>query len=139
MQALLTEYDRRGGNLIVSGAYVGSDMRDGRERKFLSDILHITPDGATRPAYKNTISGMGTSFDIYTTLNEEHYAATSIDIISPLALAFCTLTDADGRSVCVAYDGRDNRTFTMGFPFECITSAQKRSAIMRGILNFIFK
>ena len=139
MQAMLTEYARRGGNLIVSGAYVGSDMRDGRERKFLSDILHITPDGATRPAYKNTISGMGTSFDIYTTLNEEHYAATSIDVISPLAPAFCTLTDADGRSVCVAYDGRDNRTFTMGFPFECITSAQKRSAIMRGILNFIFK
>ena len=139
MQALLSEYTSRGGNLLVSGAYVGSDMGTNKETKFLEDVLHLTPDGSSRPAYRNTISGMGTSFNIYTMLNEDHYAATSIDHIKPLAPAFCALTDADGRSVCVAYDGKSNRTFTMGFPFECITSAQKRAAIMRGILNFMFK
>ena len=139
MQSMFTEYTRRGGNLIVSGAYVGSDMDEGKDAEFLADVLHVEVEGTSRPARRGTVSGMGTSFNIYTTLNEDHYAATSIDRIRPLAPAFCALTDADGRSVCVAYDGRNNRTFTMGFPFECITSAQKRSAIMRGILNFIFK
>ena len=139
MQAMLTEYSRRGGNLIVSGAYVGSDMTGDDEREFLDKVLHATYSASVRLQADNTISGMGTSFNIYTTLNEMHYAATSIDHISPVAPAFCALTDATGHSVCVAYNGERNRTFTMGFPFECITSEQKRASIMTGILNFIFR
>ena len=138
LQSALSEYTDNGGNLIVSGAYIGSDMKSNRDAKFINDILHITHNGSIRPGIENTISGMGTSFNIYTTLNEENYAATSIDLISPVAPAFCALTENGGRSVCVAYKGKNNRTFTMGFPFECITSGKKQSTIMRGILNFIF-
>ena len=42
-----------------------------------------------------------------------------------------------GASACVAYQGKDYRTFTMGFPFECITSYRKRATIMKGIVNFL--
>lgn len=139
MQDLLTEYTDRGGNLIVSGAYVGSDMTDDRGKSFLKDVLHVKYNGSEKPNFQNVINGMGTSFNIYTRLNEEHYAATSIDLISPTDKAFCALTDFEGKSVCVAYDGRDYRSFTMGFPFECITSEKMRSIIMRGILNFMLK
>lgn len=108
--------------MLVSGAYIGSDMRKDDEADFLKNVLHVTYNGSVRPSFSNTITGMGTSFDIYTTLNEDHYASTTIDLISPTGKAFCALTNNEGHSVCVAYDGKDSRTFTMGFPFECITS-----------------
>ena len=84
-----------------------------------------------------TLTGMGTSCQIYTQPNEFHYAATSVDMISPTGKAFCAMTDYMGRSVCVAYDGNDCRTFTLGFPFECITSEKKQAVMMKGILNFL--
>lgn len=139
LQDLLEEYVQRGGNMLVSGAYIGSDMRKDDEADFLKNVLHVTYNGSVRPSFSNTITGMGTSFDIYTTLNEDHYASTTIDLISPIGKAFCALTNNEGHSVCVAYDGKDSRTFTMGFPFECITSEKKRSAIMRGILDFLLE
>ncbi len=139
LQKKLTEYTKKKGNLLVSGAYIGSDMSGDKELDFLSNTLHVTPHGSTRLEGNNEIQGMSTTFDIYSELNEEHYAATSIDLLSPVNPAFCTLTDYKGASVCVAYDGKDFKTFTMGFPFECITSDKKRDSIMRGILNFLLK
>jgi hypothetical protein len=82
---------------------------------------------------------MGTTFDIYRTINEEHYAATSPDVLHPVGSAFCALLYGDGRGASVAYDGRDYKSFVMGFPFECITSYSKRQAVMRGILSFLMK
>lgn len=138
MQSLLSNYTRQGGNLIVSGAYVGSDMRSREEVDFINNVLHISSNGTIRPGADNAVNGMGTSFNIYTTLNEFNYAAASINLISPIKPAFCALTESNGHSVCVAYKGDRFRTFTMGFPFECITSEKKQSLIMRGILDFIF-
>lgn len=136
LQAMLAEYAERGGSLLVSGAYVGSDMTGDDEKKFLKRVLHVKHNGAERLS-ANNISGLGTSCNIYTKPNEFHYAATSVDMISPTDKAFCAMTDNYGRSVCVAYDGKDNRTFTMGFPFECIMSEKKQATMMRGILNFL--
>ena len=137
MRRLIADYAEGGGNILVSGAYVGSDMSTDEEQKFLRKVLHVMPAGAIRLGLHNQIKGMGTTFDIYTTLNEFHYAATTVDLISACSPAFCALTDSNGHSLCVAYDGRDNNTFTMGFPFECITSENKRATIMKGILRFL--
>lgn len=139
LQDRLARYTRNHGNVIVSGAYVGSDMMGEKEKQFLKDCLHLTHNGMKQLRGNNVISGMNTSFDIYSQLNEEHYAAVSVDLIKPVAPAFCALTEQEGNSVCVAYDGKDYRAFTMGFPFECIKSARMRAMIMRGILNFMFK
>lgn len=135
----LTAYAKNGGNIITSGAYTSS-CNDGNDAKsFLNDVLHITPNGTRQLLSDNVITGMGTSFNIYSTLNEDHYAATSVSMIAPVAPAFCALTDSQGNSICSAYDGEKRRSFVMGFPFECIKSVKKQAAIMTGILNFIFK
>ena len=47
------------------------------------------------------------------------------------------MTYQDKRPACVAYAGDDYHAFSMGFPFECINSYRKRSAIMKGIINFL--
>ena len=137
LQEILAEYTGRGGNLLVSGAYIGSDMRSDDERNFLKRVLRVKYNGAEALADNGTLTGMGTSCQIYTQPNEFHYAATSVDMISPTGKAFCAMTDYMGRSVCVAYDGNDCRTFTLGFPFECITSEKKQAVMMKGILNFL--
>lgn len=135
-QKKLADYN---GNLIVSGAYIGADMRSSREQKFLNDVLHVTYNGTADMRINGKVEGMNTSFAIYSYNNDVHYASPFADILSPVSPAFCALTDATGNSLCVAYDQKGCRTFTMGFPFECIKSEKKRATVMTGILNFIFK
>jgi hypothetical protein len=72
-------------------------------------------------------------------LNADHYAAISTDILQPVGAAYPVMQYADGQDAAVAYKGSDYSCLTMGFPFECIKDAQKRSSIMRGILNYLIK
>ena len=138
MRKTLTDYTRRGGALLVSGAYIGTDIMGTEEERFVSEILKCTYGGQYR-AENNLVNGLGTVIPYYNMLNEEHYAATSADILRPAAPAFTVMQYADGQDAAVAYKGKDYRSFTMGFPFECIMDEQKQGSIMRGILNFLLK
>lgn len=133
---LLRQYTRSGGALLVSGAFVGTDMKTGREKKMLAEILKCQSAQPYR-AVNDTVTGLGTFFDFYHQLNEEHYAAVSTDVIRPVGKAFSAMCYADGQSAAVAYPGDDYRALTVGFPFECIKNEEKRNALMRGILQFL--
>ena len=137
MQTQLRQYAAQHGNLLVSGAYVGTDMASSTEQQFLADVLKVTcPTTYREPG--NTVNGLGTAFTFHHQLNEQHYAATSADVLMPTAAeAFPTMVYANGHSAAVAYGGNDYRALTMGFPFECITDPQMRNDIMRGILNYL--
>ena len=137
-QQALRKFTARGGALLVSGAYVGTDMSSGDERKFLADVLKCSHGGRST-AQSGNVKGMGTTFDYWHQLNEQHYAATSTDVLQPVGTAFTALQYADNGDAAIAYKGNDYRAFTMGFPFECITDKMKRTAIMLGVLNFLLK
>ena len=137
MQRALQDYCQRGGALLVSGAYIGSDMTTDADRLFLSNVLKCQDGG--RSTAGNTIQGLGTSMQYWNELNAEHYAATSTDILQPVGGAFTAMQYADGFSAATAYKQGSRRLFVMGIPFECIRDDQKRGAIMRGILNFLLK
>lgn len=136
IQDVLTEYTKKKGRLLVSGAYIGSDMTREPEMAFLHRILKCQ-FGGTDPSVSETINGMGTTFEVYRQINDKHYAAVRSDILRPLTPAFTALQYPSGESACVAYQGKDYRTFTMAFPFECVKSVKKRHSMMRGILNFL--
>jgi len=139
MRLKISEYLHSGGSLLTSGSFIGSDMTSKAEQAFNSKILKITFSGSDSIKQNETIDGMGTNFDIYSSLNEEHYAVTSPDILQPVLPAQCALRYSDGHSACVAYKGKDYRCLTMGFPFECIKNTQKRITIMNAILNYLLK
>ena len=139
MRQHLEAYLKKGGRLMASGAYIGSDMTSTTERRFLNDVLRLSYGGSARGTQNSTVSGMGMNFDTYRTLNEQHYAAVAPDVLQHTAQSICALQYADGRSAAVAYSGRDCRTFTIGFPFECICREADRNAVMRGILNYLLK
>ena len=136
----LRSFAQKGGSLLVSGSYIGSDMPLPGDRQFLEEVLKCRFDGAnTDSLWRDSISGMGTQFEFHRHLNERHYAATHPDNLMPVSPAYPAMVYADGYSACVAYDGRDYKAMTVGFPLECIKTEQKRSAIMRGILKFLLQ
>ena len=93
--------------------------------------------GIVRTDSLTGVNGMGLSFDFYRTLNASHYASTRCDVLAPMAGAICPAQYSDGSSAGVAYKGDDKATFLLGFPFECITEANKRAVIMAAILNYL--
>ncbi|MBR6964092.1 MAG: xanthan lyase [Prevotella sp.] len=138
-QKLINYLNDRHGRLMVSGAYIGSDMRNEAEQRFLANWLKLRFEGINRGDSINTVTGMGLTTEFYRTLNEYHYAATSTDVISPVEGGFNVLNYSNGTSACVAYQGQDFRTISLGFPFECIIDQQKRNLIMRAMMDFLLK
>lgn len=139
LRKTITDYAKHGGRLIVSGAFVGSDMQKTEEQEFLSSVLKCDLGGTNCVVTDNLVSGLGTSFDIIRQYNDKHFAAHSVDIITPAAPAFCAMQYSDGSDAAVAYDGADYKCFVMGFPFECINNLNSQRLIMKGIMGFVMK
>ena len=137
MQQWLTTFAKqKHKGLLVSGAHVVSDMTSEAERTFMANLLHSSFAGKDHDT-SEIIQGMGTTFSFYRHLNERHYAAQHPDILQATDDAIIPLVYGDNNGAAVAYSGPVYRSFTMGFPFECIQSTSKRTAIMQGILNYI--
>ena len=158
MQKRIKYYALNGGKLLVSGSYNGSDMQDEEEKSFMGAILKVNyeptctkfivqdvnPEDSTiteRDSIVTTspmVSGLGKEFSYYHSLNAKHYAATHPEILKPIgSTAFCAMRYLTGTSAAVAYRSTSYRTFTMGFPLECISDEKTRYSIMQGILKFL--
>ena len=140
LQSKLRSYAKSGGRILVSGAYVGSDMTQPHERSFMSDVLKTTFTGTDTNAGNNMVDGLGLSFDIIRQINDRHFAATSVDRIAACdGRSFAAMRDQDGSTAGVAYDGTDYKSFVMGYPYECINNVRTRQQVMKGLLGFLLK
>lgn len=158
MRKRIKYYALNGGKLLVSGSYNGSDMQDEEEKSFMGAILKVNyeptgtkfivqdvnPEDSTITERDSivttspTVSGLGKEFSYYHSLNAKHYAATHPEILKPIgSTAFCAMRYLTGTSAAVAYRSTSYRTFTMGFPLECISDEKTRYSIMQGILKFL--
>ena len=106
MQRALTAYCRSGGNLLVSGAYIGSDMNDSQgNREFTQNILKYRFDSSLQVSGEHIgIQGLGRILSIPRLPNERAYPVTTPDCIRPMATAFPVMTYT-GRNLpaAVAY------------------------------------
>lgn len=140
LQSKLRSYAKLGGRILVSGAYVGSDMTQPHERSFMSDVLKTTFTGTDTNAGSNMVDGLGLSFDIIRQINDRHFAATSVDRIAACdGRSFAAMRYQDGSTAGVAYDGTDYKSFVMGYPYECINNVRTRQQVMKGLLGFLLK
>ena len=140
MQRILTSYCQSGGHLLVSGAYVGSDMDSSQGNKeFIQNILKYRHGNSLKTdGDKIAVRGLGHTFTLPRLPNEQSYPVTSPDCILPMSPAFPVMTYAIGNTpAAVAYQGSDYRTFVMGFPFESIREETSRNVIMASILRFL--
>lgn len=140
LQSKLRSYAKSGGRILVSGAYVGSDMTQPHERSFMSDVLKTTFTGTDTNAGNNMVDGLGLSFDIIRQINDRYFAATSVDRIAACdGRSFAAMRYQDGSTAGVAYDGTDYKSFVMGYPYECINNVRTRQQVMKGLLGFLLK
>lgn len=134
MRQKINDFLNKKGRLMVSGAYISTDMQGVEEQAFLSNTLKLQHVGA-KP--HDVVLDGNQGLALYREMNDSHYAVSSTDIFFPLTTAFAPLTYSHGGAAAVAYIGNDYTTFTLGFPFEAIKDQQQRMWLMRRILATI--
>lgn len=124
--------------LMVSGAYIGSDMQQADERKFLQETLKFTTSESVFAESPISIQGMNTQCSVYTEPNEEHYWVRHMDVLQPSDNGFSTMLFGTGQQCSsVAYQGSDYRAISFGFPLECIKEKGARTAIFGASVHFL--
>lgn len=138
MQRLIERYCKGGGSLFVSGSYVGSDMvHTADEKAFTREVLRFDAAGALQDSYSGEVYGLNRSMFIPRLVNEESYAVSQPDCLTPVDDAFTAFVYGDGLSSAgVACNTGGYSTFVLGFPFESLTRDEDRAYLMKGILNF---
>lgn len=134
----VTHFTLSGGNVMVSGAYIGSDMLSPEEQRFTSDVFKYRLTGVQPNDSITTISGMNTELTVFGRMNEVCYPVPCMDVISPVEGAFPTMAYRPvGLSAAVAYQGADYHSLAFGFPLECITDPHVRRSIFYAATQFL--
>ena len=135
MQERIADYARQGGNLLVSGSYLGSIL----PASWGESVLKFKHGGSMYGITSGNVYGVNTMLTFPTQANEKSYAVPSPDCILPSGNAYSAFVYAPGNyGAGIAYKGSDYRTFVLGFPFESIEQAQHRARVMKAALG-LFK
>ncbi|MDE7409606.1 MAG: xanthan lyase [Muribaculaceae bacterium] len=152
----LTGFLNKGGDLIVSGQYVASDLRDTRSdndaAKWGEEVLCISMPDSLEMTLGGRIDGMeaplkssleSRRYTYSNTLNPEQYIVERPDAIIPTSCAdesaiFMRFSDTDAAAGLLIRDGKSRRA-VMSVPFESLTDANQRNLLMKEILEWIEK
>lgn len=147
----LSSYCNGGGNVLVSGAYVATDLWDNRlapskeeDRRFAEEVLKYrwrTGQAAVEGRVKGVASPYNLALGEYTyfnELNDQCYVVESPDAIEPAAKGAYTIMrySENNLSAGVAYRGDDYKTCVLGFPIEALRTQAERSQLIKSVLNF---
>ena len=150
MQQAITTYCQQGGNLFVSGSYVGTDLWNNRltppdetDKKFATEVLKYqwrVNQAAAEGCVKSVASPFGKpngDYRFHNKLNADCYVVEAPDAIepaSPEAYTFIRYSE-NNLSAGVAYRG-NYKTCVLGFPFETLRTAEERNRLMEAIMAF---
>lgn len=140
LQQKLREYVNGGGNLLVSGAYVASDLYDSRstdaDKAFAREVLGVAP-GESRSHNGRLSSRTGSqNFNFNTTLNDKIYIVERPDELVPENGATTLMKFGDtGAAAAVSHKFGKGRVVTMSVPFETIDNEDKRDALMKDLFK----
>lgn len=146
LQKRLRAFVDKGGNLIVSGQYIISDLNDSRataaDKAFAREMLgseagqqDTRKSGRLRDVYS------GKEINYSATLNEKHYIVERPDVLLPAEGArtaeFLTFSGTGSRAGHIVDRGR-GKVAVMTVPIEAMTDATQRALLMKEILS-VFK
>ena len=154
LRSVIMRYCKAGGNVFVTGAYVGSDIWDKENPnndevafaknvlgyEFLTGQATLKGEVYTVPTtFKQIEDGRKLSF--VNKLNQDFYAVESPDGIKA--------SDSNGATIMryaennipagIASDRSGYRTVILGFPFETIKDKSERNSLMGNVLDFFTK
>lgn len=147
----ITEFCHQGGNILVSGAFVGTDLWDNplaneEDRKWAMETLKYrwrNNNGAVTGQIKAVPSpfpAINGKYYYYNTLNSESYVVENPDAIEPAEEgAFTILRYSENNlSAGVLYRGEQYKTCILGFPVEAIRGQDNRNKLIKQITD-VFK
>ncbi len=147
MQRRLAGLASRGTSIMVSGAYIGSDLMTDTDKAFASSVLGYSLRGPVygAPAGVSEVTsrfladfGIG-HFTLATGIEDKPYRTTGADAITAATEADAAVImryDASLMPAAVALRGPRHNAVTFGFPFETVTDAPARKNLMNQILKF---
>ncbi len=164
LQQTLRDYTSKGGNVLVSGAYVGEDLRTPQQKAFAQHTLkYVYVDNVHTDSMR--VAGMGTEFNLISNLNADMYTTARVNAIQAAKGAFATLLMNESNTTyttevtmvddtteivvqiphvsvrqlpgAVAYQGNDYRCITYGFPLEMIDDKKVRREIINASYLFL--
>ncbi|MDE7160729.1 MAG: xanthan lyase [Muribaculaceae bacterium] len=148
----LERYLDKGGRLMVSGAYVASDLLDPRAsaggERFAEKVLGVLPDtlGVSRSGRIDGLAGamksglQERSYRYSNTLNEQQYIVERPDALraAPGAKAeeMLSFSDTDGGAGYLVKRGK-GKVAVMSVPFESLTDPNQREHLMRETIDWL--
>ncbi len=151
MRTRLTDYAANGGRLLITGAYVVSDLLHSMDdsikvKTFADSVLHVglaTDKGARQGnvhVADTVFADRGFRFRFNTELSESQYAVESPDALRAVGDGAGLLLRYDENNLGAAVGYRGNhRVVVMGFPFESVRSAGERRALMRYAARYLLE
>ncbi len=148
----ITEYTKTGGNVLLTGAFIATDIWDKKnaveeEKTFAADVLgykwrvgQAAIEGsiyAVPSVYKELSNDATWTFEM--TLNDKIYAVESPDALYPAdTKTGATVLRYSENNIPAGVASAKNgyKTFVMGVPFEVIETAEGRNAFMKNVLDF---
>ncbi len=128
----------QGTSIMVSGAFIGSDVHFANQDDFVADKLKYRFAKSVPTDSICTIQGLNNTATIYSRPNEQNYWVSSTDIIEAAGGAFSTMKYATGDySAAVAYPGPEYRVLAFGFPLECIKDDDVRRNIFCIAIDYL--
>ncbi len=141
IQDALSSYLDGGGNLLLTGSYLGSDMCSTVQgEKFLEEKLHLNYRGAVTDIEEDVVTGIKSNININRKPNREFYALPRPEILEPNGKATAIMTYKKQRySAGIGYNGKDYNCIVIGFPFESITNEKDRNKTMQAFIKYLSK
>jgi len=155
IQQQISEYASNGGNIIVSGANIASDIWEpifdvpaSPAKDFARDVLKyrwMTNNSSALGIIKSIQNPLGipsgVKYSFNTKPNERVYAVESADALMPVGEnAWSIFRYAENNiSAGIAYDGTDYKTVVLGFPIEVLDSEEQVNDLIKKIVSFFNK
>jgi hypothetical protein len=143
----ITEFTRNGGNVMASGAYLGTDHilnGDTIAQHFAHDILHFKwrTNHAVKTGEVYTTDDVNEVLEGKWIFNTTHqptlYKVEAPDALEPVGANALTAFryEENNSSAGVIYNG-NYKTLILGFPLETIILKEEREDLMKQILQFL--
>lgn len=147
-QKQITDYCQNGGNIMVSGAFAGTDLWDNpyadkADRSWAQNTLKYrwrnNYGGVTGriKAVASPFPSIKGNYAYYNELNSESYVVENPDAIEPAdENAFTVFRYSENNlSAGIVYKGEKYSTCILGFPLESVKQQDKRDELVKNILT----
>ena len=148
LRTVISNYCLNGGNILLSGAYIATDLWDSyvvteEGKNFAKDILKFTWKTNFASTNGEVVSvpnpyGFNGKFYFNTLPSESVYAVECADALAPASDdAFTIFRYSENRiSAGVAYKGENYSTVVLGFPIETLKSQNEIDKIIKETIVF---